>query len=497
MAVDFSKYGEPVTKTSSGVDFTKYGTPSSVQNSTQVPPKQEGIIKSLIKAPLTMIARPIQAVAELAGASPESVNTATKKIAGDFVAPVPQNFSDVGKDIGRGAETVALGLGPVSGGALFGAGNSLEQGNNLLSTQTAFETVLGAAGGKVLDLVGKPLLNAAGKVVGKITPDVLKTVVSKGTQSIKDFAENHSILPDNISKSINNIAKPLSEFGTKAPELSSVKNNADLINLQERISPKETVKEARLAQAQGRLIKGKAPTLFKSGTADTILPTDKVINASKTIVRNIPNHAELSDPELYTALDDKTTQIAKNLQPKMEQVSVDPETVRKINTDWQDIKKSQIESADATDEPNVLKEQKQFQQRLQKTKGGNLNDLWQERISYDNSVPDSVKNANINSPESLQNKKTRWLQNRKVFNDAIHDSSFGLGKTSKDAFSDMTDMYSAKTGLQTKAKVETKIQPSKLSQAYHSKTGKVIRTVGKLGVGFEALKEGGKIIGGL
>ncbi len=89
---------------------------------------------------------------------------------------------------------MALGLSPIAGGALFGAGNSLESGNDLLSTQTAFDTVLGAAGGKVLGLVGKPLLNATGKVVGTITPQILKDVASGGAKSITDFAANHQLL---------------------------------------------------------------------------------------------------------------------------------------------------------------------------------------------------------------------------------------------------------------------------------------------------------------
>jgi len=122
----------------------------------------------------------------------------------DIVAATPENMGDVKKDVGRAIQTVALGTGaPLAGGAAFGLGSSLEQGNDLFSAQTAFNTVLGAGAGKIIDLVGKPLFNAAGKVVGTITPQILKDVAGKGATAITDFAARHELL--------GGVAKPLSE----------------------------------------------------------------------------------------------------------------------------------------------------------------------------------------------------------------------------------------------------------------------------------------------
>lgn len=134
---------------------------------------------------------------------------------GGIVAPAPQNTADVKKDIGRATETVALGLGPVSGGAAFGAGNSLEQGNDLFSGQTAFQTALGAAGGKLLDVIGKPVFDAAGKQIGKVTPQFLQDLASKGTKAIQDFAAAHDILPDFASNVINKGAKMAENVANK------------------------------------------------------------------------------------------------------------------------------------------------------------------------------------------------------------------------------------------------------------------------------------------
>lgn len=127
-----------------------------------------------------------------------------KPSSGGIIAPAPENFKDVKKDVGRGIETVALGVGsPVAGGAAFGLGNSLEQGNDLFSGQTAFQTVLGGGAGKILGLIGEPIMNAAGKTIGKITPDFLSNIASQGTKAIQDFAAAHDILPKVASDAVN------------------------------------------------------------------------------------------------------------------------------------------------------------------------------------------------------------------------------------------------------------------------------------------------------
>lgn len=206
---DVPKYVKSVTDAyqtvkQGGQAFADPNNPSS----TAAPqPEGDGIFKSMAKAIVspvaTMLARPFQAGAELLGASAETVNKYTKGNFGDWVAPVPQNFGDVKKDVGRAAQTVALGMGPVSGGAAFGAGMSLEQGNDLMSTETAINTGLGIAGGKLLDLVGKPLLNGAGKAIGVITPAIIKDVAARGAQSVEKFMAQHSILPESVGGAVN------------------------------------------------------------------------------------------------------------------------------------------------------------------------------------------------------------------------------------------------------------------------------------------------------
>lgn len=249
---------------------------------TPTPPEEGGIkgfVKSIVSAPATMLARPFQAAQsagqilgkntdELSKIDQQASDTnlklvklmnekkargedvshiektlhdvmstptpSSREIArqnnyepshGGVVAPAPKNMADVKKDVGRGMETIALGMGPVSGGAAFGAGNALEQGNDLFSIPTAVETAVGMIGGKTLDIVGKPIFNALGKVVTKITPELIQDIASRGAKAITDFAKTHNILPEQVSHVINEGAKVIEEKAnvpfTKSKEVAS------------------------------------------------------------------------------------------------------------------------------------------------------------------------------------------------------------------------------------------------------------------------------------
>lgn len=195
---------------------------TSVPETPTAQPKSGGVggfLKSMVAAPVTLAARPFQAVAQLAGASSEAVDAFSSKYSGGLVAPVPQNASDVVKDIGRGVQTVAYGVGaPLAAGAAFGAGTALEsQGSDALTsvegvTDTLKSTLLGLGAGKALQLVGKPLLNAAGKVIGTITPKTLQDVAAKGGEAVSNFMAHHEILPAGAKASVAKIPQAAQGF---------------------------------------------------------------------------------------------------------------------------------------------------------------------------------------------------------------------------------------------------------------------------------------------
>ncbi len=219
-----SKPGAP--KVDYSAIASKFGGVTSAAPAPQSQPQPAesggvgGFLKSIVSAPATIIARPLQAIAELAGASAEDVDKFSSKYSGGLVAPVPHNAADVKKDVGRAVETVALGTGaPIAGGAAFGVGSSLEQGNDLFSAQTALQGVLGAGAGKALDLIGKPLLDVAGKVIGTITPKTLQDVASKGSGAVQDFMARHEILSNEGKAMVAKIPKAAEAVDTGVSNL--------------------------------------------------------------------------------------------------------------------------------------------------------------------------------------------------------------------------------------------------------------------------------------
>jgi hypothetical protein len=188
------------------------------------------LAKGLFSAPATIAARPFQAAADVGDYIGTRIEENRARTAGDqagaaaimqdeaarqrekqttstgplgLIAPTPKDMKDVKKDVGRAIQTVALGTGaPLSGGALFGVGTSLEEGNDLASAQTAVDAVLGAGGAKVLGWVGKPLLGRTGKVIGVITPKIIKDVAAQGAGALEKFMAAHELLPAVAKKPI-------------------------------------------------------------------------------------------------------------------------------------------------------------------------------------------------------------------------------------------------------------------------------------------------------
>ncbi len=297
-------------------------------------------------------------------------------------------------------------------------------------------------------------------------------LTQKATSFFESNAGKPNALAETVASGASAVSEKAGELATKVkekitgtPEGNALSQKAkDLESLRQKISPKPTIKEAKLATEQGRLVKGKEPGLVTRGTPDQVLVSPQQFKSIQTIDRLIPDHANLSEPDLVMSLKEKIGETADQLKPEMKAVKIKPETVQKITDEWTAIKKAQRNNAYTPSDVNVKKLQADFETRLKKSKGGSMNDLWETRQAYDDSVPDNVKRANEISSESLQAKKEIWLENRRILTDAINDPDNGLGETSRKAFSDMTDMYEAKNGIISKAKIETKPKPSKARQ---------------------------------
>lgn len=328
-------------------------------------------------------------------------------------------------------------------------------------------------------IVQKFAASPAGEVTSRVATDVGNLANTAGTVGGIQAATTAPAGPE--------FQGPTSQIGEEVTPQAPVAEPAapagpkpvtaeDLQAIKEKITPKPTVAQARLAMRQGRLVTGEPGGLLTKGTPDQLMTTDQQANSVRTIGSRILNASQMSEPELYTALKDEIANVGSQLQPEMQKTPLNPDTVEKINDANAALRKQLIQDAPATEEANVQKRQDQFEAFLKKSGSDNFNDLWETAKSYDDSIPDRVKNANANSSDSLQMQRQEWLQRRSILRDAINDNETGMGKTSQQAFSDMRDMYEAQNGLISKASIDTVGEPSKLNQFLKTPMGHMLKT---------------------
>lgn len=272
---------------------------------------------------------------------------------------------------------------------------------------------------------------------------------------------------------------------------STAQVGSDLTKINEMIQPKPTVKQARLAQEQGRLYKGSEGGVFKEGTLDKVSASDQQARSTRTVKKYIDDAADLDQATLTAEIKNSVEELGRQLKPELQKVVIDEPIVNKINSSWKKIKTSQAEDAYSVLEPRMLKRmQTDFESRISKLKDGTLDDIWQARQAYDDSVGSNVRQATEQSSDILQAQKDIWIENRQVFTDALTDAENGLGPIAKQTFSDMRDLYEAKNGLLSKAKIETTSKPSKVEKFFDSKTGKAL----KYGAGATGVIGGAKAV---
>lgn len=226
---------------------------------------------------------------------------------------------------------------------------------------------------------------------------------------------------------------------------------AQMTKLQETISPKINAKEIKLAVKEGRFVGGSDPSLLLDGTPDTIIPSDKTVQVSKTVADNIPGVHDMKPSEIVTASAQKGAQLRDQLTPIMKATPVTPDVVDKITNDWATLQAKQNSDIYMSRSIDLPRSQADFQNNyLMKSKSGNMNDIWQTTQAYDASVPLRVKEANALSSPELQGQKSIWLKQRSILADATHRVSTGLDTTAASDFKTMSDLYLAQANIMSK-----------------------------------------------
>ncbi len=351
----------------------------------QEPNKLVEMAKSVFGAPATIAARPFQAAAELAGASSEDVNKFTKNIplVGGLVAPVPENFGDVKKDVGRGVQTVALGTGaPIAGGAAFGVGSSLEQGNDLFSKDTLANTAIGAGTG----FLGKAAAPFVGDVASKVTPNFVKKAGTAVAAPVQKFAEDTKLFGGIAAKPSAALEKGFQSVDDAIAGKTIDKVADSATQYYRDVNKKDFTRPAKTNESQYHKTTAIYDDALEKGIKLEDVLDEKGIAAHKLVGSNGKYNSKKVAEQLDKVVQDRTKTVVRpalkffdQRTPRIPQSEVQSALLKKIDL----IPDSQIDHADRQWMRNQIlkKHSGEGASATARSKGYSLENLFDDRIA--------------------------------------------------------------------------------------------------------------------
>lgn len=232
-----------------------------------------------------------------------------------------------------------------------------------------------------------------------------------------------------------------------------LKNKAD--DLRAMIAPKTTGKQGQKLVEEGRVVQGRFNPL--TGKAkDVVLPDATLKRAEDVIIREVPDYSDSF--KLADDLDKLAATKARELKPQLQAVKTTDEGRDYLISEWDTLKKVQKDSdlwEDAV--ASNVKFQNKFQKFVDEAlEADNLDDLWDIRKRYDQSVPKNIKNPSPSASPSVQTKNEMWLQNRSILNDIIEGTADDLDVAVRGTWDDMSAVYDARNNIISKARIDLK-----------------------------------------
>lgn len=416
------------------------------------------------------------------------------------VTSLPGN--QIGQDIGSSLAGPVGAINPLLQGNPQLALDTLKAGLSSGAEQNKFQNVGKKTIGDIVQSVATPATLALGGGTGA---SVTGRIVNAGLKYGIGGALTGGGAAAAQNKSAGQIATQAGETGllsagggiagqALAEGATALSGNSAFQNLINKISPKLTKAVGQQAFAEGRVTQSTPSILF--GTKPDVIDTpDDVFRQGATITRLIPNEASMSTTELASTLKTQTDSMAQALSPQLKQVPINKAITGDIFSNARAVNEQLVADADATEEANVLKRQKNFDGYLNKLQWDvqdpitgqmqsptpkNADDLWEVAKDYDASVPQAVKSATP-TQEKLYQQKLEWLQRRQVFRNALITIGKDLPTSVGQTFSDMHDMYDARQTMIKNYTPQTKGTPGLVQKA----TGYTARQVGT-GLGIAA-----------
>ena len=218
--------------------------------------------------------------------------------------------------------------------------------------------------------------------------------------------------------------------------------------LAEKIAPKLTSKEIRVALKEGRVVRtGRFGKIL--GKADKVKVNNRVLNSADTLLGRIAGVKKMNDAQIANAAGKEIAKISNNIAPDLQKVKLLDETKDSIIDSWATVKETQQTQSQFFTGKALEVSQKNFDDAVaQMIIADNADDLWRTIIHYDNTVKSNIKSATSQSSDALQEAKDVWLDSRRILRDALDDVTNQIPDAKiANEFRAMSNLYTAKNNI--------------------------------------------------
>ena len=321
----------------------------------------------------------------------------------------------------------------------------------------------------------------------------MKEGVTRGLVSgIGGAALSVPIIP--ALKGAYNKAKGIGSEAMEGGAMSAVTGGNKKVNtLAEKIQPQLNNREKELAMADNRFISGDQGRFFGKKEA-TILPSQEVTQAARTVYSEIPGAHKMKPEQLKVATEKRVAKISQELRPELDKIPLDESVKENMLNNYLKLKEELMADVNFKKRASGGDLLQTFEDKflMPAMDRGNLGELWDDAIKLDQNptlASKSIKNATEMSEQYLKDQQNAYFGLRNILRDSIKQADGTIkSKAVRDKFQRLRDLLLTKENLIKKAPHEFKAKPGILSK--RNIYGGIASTAG-LGVAYNMLGGGG------
>jgi len=364
-----------------------------------------------------------------------------------------KGFSGFAKNLTRSTEGIAPELAKEEGkkgliGQAVGFGKGIV--NSIKNSGETVGNFTSNIGPQTASKFGMPgvLLRNAGNLAGAVASEIPK-LQPKG-------------LDERQGSAIESVAELFVPIGTGAKvgatAVTAARSKSALKKVLETIAEPTSKANVKQALLEGRKVEGRT-ILGLMKRPDQILPSERTQRAAQTIIEQIPNARKLNDQQIIVQADNAIGRIAQELSPQLQDIPLNRSKVGELVDRFKGLQTQLLDESYSPEEINAVKKiGTTFKNSLSEIiDADNLDEAWRVRKLFDDVIPAKVKEAGDLATPGQKAAKEAWLTYRELLNTLLDSNGDEItDEAVKTAFKKMTDLYTAKGNIISRATFDKK-----------------------------------------